>query len=111
MSGRASRDKGRRGHTAFAALLAERDWVAAETQAGQQAEDFLAVDPAGVVYAVEVKNTVSSGPEHLRQAKEQAHKRGKGVRWLLAWHLPGESSWLVRRQGCKSVVWHAGETQ
>lgn len=109
MSGRASRDKGRRGHAAFAALLAERDWVAAETQAGQRSEDFLAQCPDGKLYAVEVKNTVSTGPEHVRQAVEQARKRGRGVRWLLAWHIPGESSWLVRRQGCKPVVWHAGE--
>lgn len=107
MSGRASRDKGKRGHTAFAGLLAARDWIAAETQAGQSSEDFLAQCPDGRLYAVEVKATVTATPGHLRQAKEQAQRRGKGVRWLLAWHIPGTSSWLVQRQGDRPAVWHA----
>lgn len=109
MSGRASRDKGKRGQNAFEALLAARDWTAAEVQAGKTSEDFLAICPAGMSYAVEVKNTVSTGPEHLKQAREQARRRGKGVRWLLAWHIPGTSSWLVQRQGDRPAVWHATE--
>lgn len=109
MSGRASRAKGKRGQNAFEALLEKRDWVAAEVQAGKEAEDFLAVCPEGVTYAVEVKNTVATGPEHVKQAKEQARKRGKGVRWLLAWHIPCTSSWLIQRQGKRPALWHEAD--
>lgn len=108
MSGRTSRDKGNRGERAFAAVLKSRDWVYLPSGSGDEAEDGLAIDD-GKTYAVEVKNTVTLQPAHLKQAMEQARKRGKGVRWLLAWHIPHTSSWLVQRQGERPVVWHGGE--
>lgn len=108
MSGRTSRDKGNRGERAFAAVLKSRDWVYLQSGAGDDAEDGLAIKD-GKTYSVEVKNTKDYRQVYLKQAMEQARKRGKGVRWMLAWHIPHESSWLVQRQGERPVVWHGGE--
>lgn len=106
MSGKASRSKGKRGEAAFRALLTSRDWTAIPGQGGADVEDALAIDPDGSVWAVEIKNTAASLPAHMEQSKEQARLRGKGVRWLLAWHIPQSSSWLVQRQGFRPCVWH-----
>ena len=98
-----SRSKGRRGQSAFSAILTARDWVIADLSAGKASEDLLATDPDGNTWAVEVKNTATITPAHLKQAKEQAEKRR--ARWMLANHLEGTSCWLVRRQGERPVVW------
>ena len=104
MSGNTSRRKGRAGESAFKALLSDRDWVVADLTSGLATEDLLATDPDGAIWACEVKNTTSILPAHLKQAKEQAANRR--ARWLLANKIAGTSSWLVRRQGEKPVVWH-----
>ncbi len=102
--GKASRAKGARGQSAFASLLSERDYTVAPVSCGVLAEDLIATDPEGRTWAVEVKKTKAMQPGHLKQAKEQAHRRK--ARWMLAQHIEGSSSWLVRRQGERPVVWH-----
>lgn len=104
MSGNTSRRKGRAGESAFKALLADRDWVVADLASGLEAEDLLATDPDGATWAVEVKNTMNIMQAHYYQAKKQAVLRK--ARWMLANKISGTSSWLVRRQGEKPVVWH-----
>lgn len=106
MSGKASRSKGSRGQSAFATLLRERDYVVAPVSCGVLAEDLIATKD-GKTWAVEVKKTKALAPGHLKQAKEQAHKRK--ARWMLAQHIEGSSSWLVRKQGERPVVWHERE--
>ena len=107
MSGRASRNKGRRGQTEFAALLAARDWTHVETAAGKASEDFLAIDPDGTTWAVEVKNTSAITAAHKAQAMEQA--KARRARWMLASHISGSSSWLIQRQGMRPAVWHSSD--
>ena len=102
--GKMQRSKGRRGQSEAANILRDRDWIVADLSAGITCEDILATDPYGVLWAVEVKNTVSILPAHLKQAKEQANKRK--AKWMLMSHLHGTSSWLVQRQGAKPIVWH-----
>lgn len=104
MKGKASRSKGRRGQTAFAALLAERDWTHVETASGKATEDFLAIDPNGNTWAVEVKNTAAITTAHRNQAMEQA--KARRARWMLASHIDGTGSWLIQAQGKRPVVWH-----
>ena len=106
MKGNSSRSKGRRGQAAFAALLAERDWTHVETAAGKATEDFLAIDPDGIAWAVEVKNTAAITQNHRAQAMQQALARK--ARWMLASHICGSSSWLIQRQGMRPAVWHSG---
>lgn len=108
MSGLFTRNKGRRGQTEALNLLRERDWIVADLTAGAATEDGLCVCPDGYTWAVEIKNTVSITGSHLRQAKEQARARGSKVRWMLMNKIAGTSSWLVRRQGMRPVVWHVG---
>ena len=105
--GKSSRSKGARGQSAFAALLSERDYTVAPVSCGVLAEDLIATDNEGRTWAVEVKKCKALQPGHLTQAKEQARKRK--ARWMLAQHLHGSSSWLVRRQGERPVVWHERE--
>ena len=52
-----ARSKGRRGQQQARDLLTERDWTAAELNSGTSVEDFIAVDPDGKSYSVELKNT------------------------------------------------------
>lgn len=103
--GAASRNKGRRGQTEFAAMLADRDWVTDQITAGIAAADLIATDPNGRTYAVEVKNCEGILPGHLKQAMDQAKKRR--LPWLLANKISGTSAWLVRRQGEAPQVWHS----
>lgn len=107
MAGKSTRSKGRRGQTEFAALLRNRDWSVAELNAGTSAEDFIAVSPVGVSYAVEVKNTEAITTAHRRQAMKQAEARR--LPWLLASKIAGTGSWLVQRQGDRPVCWTTGE--
>lgn len=104
MSGNASRSKGRRGESAFKNLLTSRDWTVADLSSGLASEDLLVIDGDGVTWACEVKNTMNILQAHYFQAKKQALKRK--ARWMLANKLHGSSSWLVRRQGERPVIWH-----
>lgn len=106
MAGAKTRAKGRRGQTAALNMLRVRGWEVADLTAGQSSEDGLCICPDGNVWAVEIKNTVSITGAHLRQAKSQARARGSRVRWMLMNKIAGTSSWLVRRQGMRPVVWH-----
>jgi hypothetical protein len=85
-------------------MLKDRDWQVVDTSAGQSVEDMFAIDPNGVTWSVEVKKTRLITEAHVKQAQEQARKRK--ARWMLANHIPGSSSWLVRRQGQLAVIWH-----
>lgn len=105
--GNSSRTKGARGQSQFAALLTERDYTVAPVSCGVLAEDLIAVDPSGVTWAVEVKKTKDLAHKHVKQAMEQARKRK--ARWMLAQHLEGSSSWIVRRQGERPAMWHERE--
>jgi hypothetical protein len=101
--GKASRDKGRRGQQEAQALLRDRDWNPVEINGGTAVEDFIAFDPLGQSWAVEVKNTVSITTAHRQQAMEQAAKRK--LPWMLISKIAGTSSWLVQMKGRKPVVW------
>ena len=103
MSGLRTRSKGRRGQTAAANLLRERDWIVADLSSGIGSEDLIATDPAGRSWAVEVKNCAGILPVHLKQAMDQAKKRR--LPWMLMSKIAGTSAWLVRRQGDAPVVW------
>lgn len=99
----ASRNKGRKGQREAGELMRSRDWKVAELNAGTVAEDFIAVDPQGKSWSVEVKNTVAITEAHRKQAMTQAAKRR--MPWLLVSKISGTSCWLVQRQGEKPVVW------
>ena len=85
-------------------LLKDRDWSVAELNAGTQAEDFIATDPNGQAYCVEVKNCAQITLTNRRQAMEQAKRRK--LPWMLMNKIAGTSSWLVQRQGKRPVIWH-----
>ena len=99
----AARNKGRKGQREAAELLSSRDWTVAELNAGTVAEDFLAVNPIGQTYSVEVKNTVAILEAHRKQAVAQA--KARRLPWMLLSKISGTSSWLVQRQGEKPIVW------
>lgn len=99
-----ARAKGRKGQREANALLTSRDWSVAELNAGTAVEDFIAVDPNGKSWSVEVKNTAAITAAHRKQAQEQA--KARRLPWLLISKIAGTSSWLVQRQGERPVVWH-----
>jgi hypothetical protein len=101
--GSASRAKGRKGQCAAQHLLQGRDWSVAELNGGTAVEDFIAIDPDGKSFSVEVKNTVSITQAHRAQAIMQAAKRR--LPWMLLSKIAGTSSWLVQRKGELPVVW------
>jgi hypothetical protein len=84
-------------------LLKDRDWSVAELNSGTQAEDFIATDPGGQAYCVEVKNCASITTAHRKQAMDQATRRR--LPWMLMSKIDGRGEWLVQRQGKPSVVW------
>ena len=86
-------------------LLKDRDWSVAELNAGTQAEDFIATDPNGQAYCVEVKNCAAITTAHRKQAMDQAKRRR--LPWMLVSKIHGRNEWLVQRQGKPSVVWRA----
>ena len=98
-----ARSKGRRGQQEARELLTGRDWSVAELNAGTAVEDFIATDPNGKAYAVEVKNTKAITMEHRKQAMEQAIKRR--LPWMLVSKIAGTSCWLIQRQGERPIVW------
>lgn len=98
-----SRAKGRRAESAFALLLADRDYDVTDTTAGKSCCDLVA-EKDGITWAFEVKDrAICDWKRFLAQAHENATGR---KRWALAVHLPGYRSWLVLRQGCDPQVWH-----
>ena len=103
MSGASTRNKGRRGQTAAANLLRDRDWTVADLSCGIATEDLIAVDPDGKSWACEVKNTMNITQDHVRQANAQA--KARRLPWMLMNHISGSRCWLVRRQGMRPEVW------
>lgn len=100
---KASRDKGRRGQTAAEALLQDNDWSTIPVSAGVHAEDLVAVDPYGITWSVEVKNTVAITVAHRKQAMDQAARRK--LPWMLMSKIHGTRFWLVQRKDMNPVVW------
>ncbi len=86
-------------------MLQERDWTVGDLSAGKSTEDILAIDPAGVTWAVEVKNTAAITLAHRKQAMAQASARK--ARWMLMSRIMGTASWLIQRQGMPPAVWGA----
>jgi Holliday junction resolvase len=76
MSGKPSRDKGRRGEREAKALLADCDYtILADTTAGLDTDDLVALAPDGTLYSVEVKNTrIVNVPVFRDQARKNAKK-------------------------------------
>ena len=101
------RSKGRRGQLQARKLLACQDWSVAELNSGTSIEDFIAVDPAGKSWSVEVKMTKAITTVHRTQAMQQA--RSRRLPWVLMSHIDGTASWLVQRTGCRPVVWSADD--
>jgi len=99
-----SRAKGRRGQLAARNLLNDRGWGVVELNSGTASEDLIATDQDGIVWSVEVKNTVSITKDHRLQAQKQAKERRSP--WMLMSHIPGTRSWLIQRQNAKPCVWH-----
>lgn len=98
-----SRNKGRRGQAELGNLLRSRDWNVIEANAGTAQEDFIAFDPSGKAWCIEVKNTVAIEEAHRKQAMTQAKRRK--LPWLLASKITGTNSWLIQRQAEAPVVW------
>ena len=101
---KSQRIKGVKGQCRAAELLRSRDYHVDQLSGGISTEDLIATDPDGKAWSCEVKNTISMTHAHVKQAMEQAKKRN--LPWMLMQHLRGSSSWLVRRQGMRAVVWH-----
>lgn len=84
-------------------MLKDRDWTIDQLTVGVSSGDLIGTDPVGGQWCVEVKNCASILPAHVKQAREQAKKRG--LRWMLMSHIAGTTAWLVQRQGATPVVW------
>lgn len=110
MSGKTSRNKGRRGETAAKRLLKDRDYtILADTTAGLATDDLLAQDAGGALWSVEVKNQKIINPAlFIGQARAQAGKK-RGPRWMVLAHIHNTSSWLVLRQAERPTIWHEKE--
>ena len=106
MSGKTSRNKGRRGETAAKRLLQDRDYtILADTTAGIATDDLLAQDSSGAIWSVEVKYRKTIEPTKFAgQARFQV--RNKKLRWMVLAHIEGTSSWMVLRQGLQPAVWN-----
>ena len=109
MSGKASRAKGARGQGECKNMLLDRDWTVDSITCGIAAADLIATDPAGKVWAVEVKNCAGILPAHKAQAIAQGNERK--LPWLLASKIAGSASWLIQRKGELPQVWHAKVSQ
>lgn len=103
--GAMQRNKGRRGQSEFASMLADRDWIADHITAGISAADLIATDPSGKTWCVEIKNCAGILPAHKKQAMEQG--KARRLPWMLASKIAGTSSWLVQRMGELPQVWHS----
>lgn len=101
--GAMERRKGKRAQNAFANLLRDRDWIVRETNSGTAVEDFIAVDPLGNAWSIEVKATKAITTAHRDQAMRQAN--AARLPWMLASHIEGTRFWLVQRKMQNPVVW------
>ena len=102
--GKSQRTKGRRGKTAAAHLLKDRDWNIIETSAGMKVEDIVATDQQGKSWSIEVKNhKIIKIEEFRKQAIEQA--KARGIDWMLMIKIACTSSWLIWQKGKRPVVW------
>jgi Holliday junction resolvase len=104
VSGKATRNKGRKGEREAKALLLDRDFtILADTSAGLATDDLIVQDHNGKVYSVEVKNTKSVNvPLYISQARKNSKKND----WMLLCKLDRSSSWLVFQKNKVPVVWH-----
>ena len=102
--GLSQRRKGAAGQGIAANLLKDRDYTVDQLTAGLSTADFVATDPSGKTWLVEVKNAATITNGHLKQAIDQGKSRR--MPWMLINKIAGSSSWLVRRQGELPVVWH-----
>lgn len=98
-----SRSKGRRGQRQFGELLRDMDWEVRELNSGTAVEDFLAIDPGGQVWSVEVKNARAMD---IRKWRTQAKEQAGNIPWMLGCKIDGTSSWLILRQAQRPTVWH-----
>lgn len=101
---KSQRVKGARGASAAKKLLIDRDWVVDTLTCGIKSEDLLGTDPNGVVWSVEVKNTLNILDAHRKQAIDQAAARK--LPWMLMQKISGTRAWLIRRKGQAPVVWY-----
>ena len=106
MTGKASRDKGRRGETRARHILESRDYSCEDMSAGRSSCDILAIDTRGTVWSVEVKDHLSIKPRDFRKQARANAKRG--TKWMVMCHWPDSRSWVVERQGMRPTFWHEG---
>lgn len=102
--GLSQRRKGAAGQGIAANLLRDRNYSVDQLTAGLSTADFVATDTDGKTWLVEVKNTATITNSHVKQAVEQG--KARRMPWMLMNKIAGSSSWLVRRQGGKPIVWH-----
>lgn len=105
--GKAQRAKGRAGQLAARHLLESRDWQVHELNGGTSVADFVAVDPNGKTFSVEVKNAVSM---NVRAWRKQAVSQAGKMPWILVCKIDGTRSWLILRQAERPTVWHEQTT-
>jgi len=101
--GKSQRNKGRAGQLAARHLLEGRDWSVHELNGGTSVADFVATDPQGRTWSIEVKNAVSM---NVRAWRKQASGQAGRLPWMLVCKIDGTKSWLVMRQAERAAVWH-----
>jgi len=102
--GKSQRTKGRAGQLSARHLLEDRDWQVNELNGGTSVADFLAIDPDGQPWSVEVKNQIAI---NVRAFRKQAISQAGKLPWLLLCKVDGTSSWLVLMKGERPRVWHS----
>jgi Holliday junction resolvase-like predicted endonuclease len=95
--------KGNRGENEFLRVLVSRGWHILGTPSLFGGEDFVALDPEGRRWSIEVKKCKVLTQAHLNQALLNA-KRSRNP-WMLAQHIYGTSWWLVRRKNHDPELW------
>lgn len=116
--------KGKRGEKEAKLFLQSKGWLVADRELqGLSGDDIFARDASGTWWAIEVKNTSSTLPKHLAQARRQGQERFDAIqrkldnaneqeraqlqwlgvagfdkkRWLLMWH--------PSNYNCRSDAW------
>lgn len=95
--------KGKLGEAQVRAMLLARGWKLIPIPQGFPGEDFIATDPQGGKWSIEVKNHKNLTLDHMKQCMANARKHKK--RWMLFQHLHDSSWWLVRCQGGNPELW------
>ena len=83
-----SRRKGKdpkSGEPGLRRLLRDRDWQVFPRPRGEKGDDFTAIDPSGVSWSVECKNTVTLDKAHYVQCRDNCGGKPR----MLAWHPSG----------------------